>query len=505
MGYTGLHRIVRIKLSGMNTMDRFRLFHRIVTGSHLSSMDSVLACALDELSAGFSLEKACYLSAGAGGLKCLAARSGVGINLANPTAMLPLDLLQRVAKSGQPVQMRLPVIPMGSSGHSLKGVRMNRILALPVHRSNRLVGIGYFERRVSQPDLTKDDIELFDALLTDVDLLLENSQQHERNHYELANLRDQQLKSKIKMISQHPSMLRLIGQIAKVAAVPSTVLVLGESGTGKELVAQAIADLGDLKGTYLTLNCGGLEANILKSELFGHVKGSFTGAHRDRPGLLQRADDGILFLDEVGEMPMEMQVALLRTLERGEIQPVGGDRVLRVNTRVVAATHRDLPAMVAAGAFRNDLYQRLKGITLRIPPLRERKSDVPLLAYHFLRSFNQKLNLQFQGFSEGALNKLMQLDYRSGNVRELKHLIERAMVFEDDPHTITERYIGDEDQNETSQSGPTFEDRVADFSRQLLIQTIESCDGNRTAAMKRLALPRTTFYSLLNRYDITGD
>lgn len=485
-------------------MDRYRQFHKIVTGCNLSSIGSVLNTAMDHLITVFQVERAYYFSAGPGGIQCLAARSGAGADILNPGAEIPQDLLDMVAAKGTPVRMKMPILSSDSSPYgSINKARMGRILAIPVNRRKQMVGIGYFQRPSYQPDFQPEEMQLMGELLSDLEILLENSRLHERNAYELDQLRNRVETSKINMVSQHDSMLRLFNQISKVAKVPTTVLIHGESGTGKELVARAIYDLSNLKGPYISLNCGGVEASLMKSELFGHTRGSFTGAHKDRAGLFQQAEGGILFLDEVGEMPMDMQVALLRTLETGDIRPVGSDREIRVKTRVVAATHRGLKDMVAEGTFRNDLYQRLKGITLYLPPLRERRSDIPLLAIHFLRRFNEKLGQSYKGFTEAAMSRLMGLDFRAGNVRELAHLIERAMVFEDDTRYITDAHIGEGDPQALESFD--FEEKMAAYGKTLLLEVIEACGGNKTKAMKKLRLARTTFYSLLHRYGIQGE
>lgn len=447
---------------------------------------------------------ACYFSVGPKGIQCLAARSGAGADILNPTIEIPHELVQKVAANGASIKMKMPILSGDLSPYgSINKARMGRMLAIPITLGNVMVGVGYFQRPSYQPDFQQEEMTLMSELLSDMEVLLENSRLHERQAYELTQLRSHLDSVKINMVSKHPSMLRLFNQISKVAKVPTTVLIHGESGSGKELVARAIYDLSGLKGPYISLNCGGVEANLMKSELFGHRRGSFTGAHQDRAGLFQQAEGGILFLDEVGEMPMDMQVALLRTLETGDIRPVGLDREIRVNTRVVAATHRNLKEMVSDGHFRNDLYQRLKGITLHLPPLRERRSDIPLLAIHFLQKFNQKLNLSFKGFTEAAMAKLMGREFQAGNVRELAHLIERAMVFEDDPAYITDTFIGDGEQEPLDAFD--FEEKMAAYGKTLVLEVIDACGGNKSQAMKKLRLPRTTFYSLLHRYGIQGD
>ncbi len=243
--------------------------------------------------------------------------------------------------------------------------------------------------------------------------------------------------------------------------------------------------------------------------MFGYVKGSFTGANRNRQGLFKRAEGGILFMDEIGEMPMDMQISMLRALESGELLPVGADTPIQVNTRVIAATHREIKEMVKAGEFRNDLYQRLKGLTLEVPPLRKRREDIPLLCEHFRKKYNTRLDTDFRGFKQDAIKLLSEGDYQAGNVRELEHIIERAMVFEDHSDLITTTYLQVED--ETPLTVPpldlngidnTFEDYMNKFAVKVLNEAIKVSGGIKTRAMKKLGLSRSTFYGMLNRYGV---
>jgi DNA-binding NtrC family response regulator len=486
-------------------MDRFKVFHQILTGCDLTSIQSVMISMIDHLVLHYGLERGYYLSAAGGSLRSVAARTHLRADIANALPHIPQDVLQKVLQTRQPFAARMPILPrnLGTSS-SYGGVQIRTMLALPSLEANNLVGIAYFERKSGFPVFNQHEIGEIAAIIQDVELLINNSRKFEKSVYEIDNLKNEITLSKINMTSQHPVMLRLFKQIAKLARVPTTVLIHGESGTGKELVARAIYTLSELKGAFISMNCGGIEPNLMKSELFGHVKGSFTGAQKDRLGLFKKAEDGILFMDEIGEMPMDMQVAMLRALESGEILPVGADKPLQVNTRVIAATHRDLGEMVEAKIFRNDLYQRLKGITLVVPPLRERKSDIPLLAETFLRKYNQKFHLAYQGFTQEGMAALSARDWQEGNVRELQHTIEKAMVFEEDGEFLGPQYLAREfTPQQAGSSSHSFEERLNNFARSILLEAIDQADGNKTQAMKALDLPRTTFYSMLNRYGIS--
>ncbi|MCB1042675.1 MAG: sigma-54-dependent Fis family transcriptional regulator [Acidobacteria bacterium] len=488
-------------------IDRYRVFHLIVTQCDLSASDSILRSALHELMQALQADRGAYLAVGAGGLRCLQARTSAGADLQNVQESLPWEILQKIPSSRQHYSAKMPITPKGRNiGSSFSRFEIKNMLCVPTLSQGQVVGVGYLERSPQAPNFAPSEIKVVSEIFQDVELMLGNSWKYQRQSFEMDQMKGEIAMSKINMVSADAGMLRLFHQITKVAKVPSTVLIHGESGTGKELVARAIYNLSEGKGPYIAMNCGAIEQSLMKSELFGHLKGSFTGAHKDREGLFKKAEGGILFMDEVGEMAMDIQVALLRTLELGEIMPVGSDRPEVVRTRVIAATHRDLGGLVQERQFRNDLFQRLRGITLEVPPLRDRPSDIPLLAEHFVKLFNTKLGLNYKGFREESLALLKQREYRDGNVRELKHIIERAMVFEDDPDLIGPEFLSDNDPKLGASSGVAesleFEEQLNRYARQVIEVAITACGGNKTKAMKRLGLARTTFYSMLNKYGI---
>jgi two-component system response regulator AtoC len=233
------------------------------------------------------------------------------------------------------------------------------------------------------------------------------------------------------IVSKNEKMIKLFDIIRKVAPYKSTILITGESGTGKELVARAIHYSSDRgKMLFVPVNCGAIPENLLESELFGHVKGAFTDAIRTKKGLFEEADEGTIFLDEIGELPAQLQVKLLRVLQDGEIRRVGESKSIQVDVRIVAATVKDLFREVNEGRFREDLFYRLNVLHLNLPPLRERKEDISLLAQHFINKYNQILNKQVKEIDSKALEALMNYKW-SGNVRELENTIERAVVLTD--------------------------------------------------------------------------
>src|SRR6266545_6944865 len=261
------------------------------------------------------------------------------------------------------------------------------------------------------------------------DLLAERKRSEELEDRYALMLRELQAQAEGDFIlGQNSKMREIAEQIARVAPTPTTVLIRGESGTGKELVARAIHRSSHLRDKPLiTVNCTALTPTLMESELFGHRRGSFTGAIADKAGLFEKADGGTIFLDEIGDMPLEMQGKLLRVLQAGEVKPVGDVVTRKVRVRVIAATNRDLEKALAGSEFREDLFYRFNAFTVVLPPLRERSEDIPVLAYHFLRKAEAKVNKKVDRFSQDALDMLRRYSW-PGNLRELENIIERAVV-----------------------------------------------------------------------------
>ena len=235
------------------------------------------------------------------------------------------------------------------------------------------------------------------------------------------------------MVGQHPALLELLQKVEAVAGTDTTVLICGETGTGKELIAEAIHSHSARRGRPLVkINCAAIAAGLVESELFGHVKGAFTGALERRVGRFEVADGGTLLLDEVSELSLETQAKLLRVLQEQEFEPVGSNRTIRVNVRILAASNRDLEKAVHAGRFREDLFYRLNVLSLTVPPLRQRRTDVPQLAMFFLERYAKKFGRRIEGFAASTMERLMNYSW-PGNVRELQNVIERAMVLCQDP------------------------------------------------------------------------
>ncbi|HEX8708413.1 MAG TPA: sigma-54 dependent transcriptional regulator [Pyrinomonadaceae bacterium] len=309
-----------------------------------------------------------------------------------------------------------------------------------------------------------------------------------------------------------PAMIELYKEIARVAPSRSTVLIYGESGTGKELVARAIHRHSPRAARpFVAVNCGALTETLLEAELFGHVRGSFTGAVADRKGLWEEAEDGTLFLDEVGETSPSMQVKLLRALQEAEIRRVGASRTVKVNARVVAATNRELEKEVRAGAFREDLFYRLSVVTMLVPPLRERRSDIPLLAERFLLMASQSAGRRLH-FSTEALGMLAAYDW-PGNVRELENATEHAALHARGSEITAADLpvkIHSGELRSTQRRSPLaaiYADLVPldELERRYLIHVLEAVGGNRTRAAEILRIDRRTLYRMAERFGIKLD
>lgn len=291
------------------------------------------------------------------------------------------------------------------------------------------------------------------------------------------------------MVGQCQQMKNLCGVIKRVAPMPSTVLIEGESGTGKELAARAIHEMSGRSGSFVPVNCGAMTAELLESELFGHVKGAFTGAHLSRDGLFTYANGGTLFLDEIGEMPLSMQAHLLRALEERTIRPVGSNREVPVDVRIIAASNRDLEQEVRSGDFREDLYYRLNVLSLRIPALRERKEDIPLLVKHFVETLSAELGITPPQMGEADLVRLLDYDW-PGNVRELKNVIERCLLLNKSPSLCM---IGSEAVG--AQSAPFDPAKtllLEAIEKQHILKVLDLEGGNKSAAARVLGISRKT-------------
>jgi DNA-binding NtrC family response regulator len=328
-------------------------------------------------------------------------------------------------------------------------------------------------------------------------------------------LLQKQLKTKYRfknLIGDSDLMQQVFQFIEKIAATSSTVLICGESGTGKELVAKAIHYNSDRKDEpMIPVNCGAIPEDLLESELFGYEKGAFTGAIKTRIGRFELADRGTIFLDEIGDMSPGLQVKILRVLQEHEFERVGGVKSIKVDIRIVAATHRDLEKAVKQGVFREDLYYRLNVIPITIPPLRERTSDIPLLTHHFMKKFNRGKKQNIKGVSQESMNTLLRYHW-PGNVRELENIIERMVILKGEgiieKEDLPEKLLGAEWSDgipslEIPESGISFNTAVSEFEKELMLRALNKTNWIKNRAAKLLQLKRTTLIEKMKKIQLT--
>ena len=362
-----------------------------------------------------------------------------------------------------------PVVMMSGQAHIEMAVR-----------ATKLGAVDFLEKPISTEKL----------LLT-----VENVVRLQRLESENRQLRQRLGKHEIVWIGE--GMRKIMAQVQRVAASESRVCILGETGTGKELVARTIHEMSPrASGPFVTLNCAAVPAELIESELFGHEKGSFTGAAARHIGKFEQAEGGTIFLDEIGDMPLTMQAKLLRVLEEGEVERVGGDKPISVNVRVVVATHRDLEALVREGKFRQDLFHRVYVFPLTLPPLRERREDIPGLVEHFARQVCQQNNWKAIPFSADAIDALQEHSW-PGNVRELRNVVERLMLLATqdrvDLETVRSALPQSIQLPTNAASGP-LGDRVQAFERDVILQELKRSNYHVTNAAKALGLERSHLY-----------
>lgn len=316
-----------------------------------------------------------------------------------------------------------------------------------------------------------------------------------------------------KIITASPAMLDIIDSLKRLANFNSTILVTGESGTGKEILARAIhKNSGRGKGPFIPINCGAIPENLIESELFGHTKGAFTDAVKERKGLFQEAHGGTLFLDEIGELPLHLQVKLLRVLQERSFRPVGGSELIDVDIRLIAATHRNLESDVSAGKFREDLFYRLNVVGVHIPPLRERIEDIEVLAKHFLKKFNRKFGSSVTKIEEPAWKALLAYTWK-GNVRELENCIERAVILAETDSVSLEllppkirNAATEEDSKSLLEAIPdenlSIKERSKALEIDLIKKALQQTQGNRTHAAKLLEISHRALLYKIKEYNL---
>jgi len=367
----------------------------------------------------------------------------------------------------------------------------------------RRLGVIYLDTNDPESVFDKDHLQLVSAISAITSVAIENAR-----HIEWLVSENQRLIADFgiehNMVGESTPVREVLQFISKVAPTDATVLISGESGTGKELAARAIHQNSKRAGKpFMAVNCAALAESLLESELFGHEKGSFTGALAQKKGRLEIADGGTVFLDEIGELSPALQVKLLRVLQEREFERVGGTRTIKVDIRLVTATNKNLEEAVNDGTFRQDLYYRLNVVSLEMPPLRERQEDIPLLANYFAAKYGEKCNRRITGISTEAQARLLNYEW-PGNVRELENAIERAVVLGTTEHILLEDLPDSVLESESPAAAPAnkYHDAVAQTKKQIILNAMQQAKGNFTEAAKVLGVHPNYLHRLIRNLNL---
>jgi len=413
-------------------------------------------------------------------------------------------IVQQVLRDGVALLANDGVSEWTQATDSLISTGAHSVMCVPLLLLNRKLGVLYLDTTFPRDQFNNDHLKLVTAISGIAAVAIENARQ-----FEWLETENERLLSDVNvehnMIGEAPVMQRVYHFISKVAPTDATVLISGESGTGKELAARAIhRNSKRAQKSFMAVNCAALNESLLESELFGHEKGSFTGALAQKKGRLEIADGGTIFLDEIGELTPPLQVKLLRVLQEREFERVGGTVTIKVDLRVIAATNKNLEEAIEAGEFRQDLYYRLNVVSLEMPPLRDRREDIMLLANYFADKYGTRCNRKLKGFSPEARACLTSYDW-PGNVRELENAVERAVVLgttdqilaEDLPEALLER--------EGTVAAPTnYHVAVAQTKKQIILDAIDQASGNFAAAAKLLGVHPTYLQRLVRNLNLTA-
>ncbi len=402
---------------------------------------------------------------------------------------------------------------------SLMAASVRSTIAVPLWHGDEILGVIQVDNRDAPGMLKGKDLDIVLIVAEQASLAVNNARlikrlrvAEERLRQENLFLKDREAQRRsggqqVTIIGDSDAMKALLVQLDKVVDTNVTVLIEGDTGTGKELVASALHYRSRRRGNlFVAQNCAALAENLLESELFGHKKGSFTGAHEDKKGLFELADGSTLFLDEITEAPMSIQSKLLRALQEGEIRPVGATEPRMVNVRVVAATNRNLEREVEAGRFREDLYYRLKVFPLRVPALRERRTDIPLLVQHFLERYSAEIGKAVAGVSAEAMNLLMAYDW-PGNVRELQNEVQRMVIQVDGGSFVTPELLsprmrhGEDIVAKSGATQGTLKDKMNAVEKYILFEALREHGGNKTNTAKSLGITREGLHKKLRQYE----
>ncbi|MFA4984945.1 MAG: sigma 54-interacting transcriptional regulator [Candidatus Brocadiia bacterium] len=437
----------------------------------------------------------------------LAFDSGSGEFVCATKSSVPKSVVEAACAKGEGVLIRDPNSDARFRNRaSILRHEIVTVIATPFGSTGQAEGVLYAHRMEPALSFSESDLKLLFALSLPVKSAFASIEQGEIKAFE--ERRRNSGGGEYEIVGNHPSIEQVRKMISKLAVFDTSVLISGETGSGKELVARGLHNLSHRAShIFEAVNCAAISESLVESELFGHEKGAFTGAEDSRPGAFEVADEGTLFLDEAAELTPKIQAKLLRVLENGEIKRVGGNKIRRVNVRVISATNKNLKDLVDAGTFRADLFFRLNVTNIPVPPLRERRDDIPVLANHFLSSLSARMGRKRMRWSQSALSALEAYDW-PGNVRELRNLVERALILSESEE------IGAHDlpispnkgsvpvAEETALPGPPEAVTLEDVERAHILAVLQRADGNKSLAAQLLGIDRSTLYSKLKQYGI---
>jgi len=431
-------------------------------------------------------------------------------DIENPKFEISRSLIERVRTEGRGF-WSVNVLDDPGVGHrqSVQRLGILSVICQPLRRQEEIFGLMYLDNRSAEGVFDQEAAELVAMFSDFISLAAHNALERRRLNERIAGLTER-LKGREgfdRIVGQDPALLRALDMVARVASSEATVLIRGESGTGKELIARALHHQSHRReGPFVAVNCGALPENLLESELFGHVRGSFTGAVRDNPGWFGRARGGTLFLDEVVELSPGLQAKLLRVLESGKVAPVGSTRSRPADVRLVAATHQDLETLVRRGEVRQDFLYRINVLEVRVPPLRQRRGDLPLLIRHFLTALAEEHGREEKRLSPTAEALLTAHDW-PGNVRELKNALQRAVLLAEgvllEPRHLPDSLRSGPEAESAEARFKTAKRRVVErFERDYLSRCLEASRGNIRQAARLADLHYKNFYEKMKKYDI---
>ncbi len=383
------------------------------------------------------------------------------------------------------------------------GFETKSIACVPMKVDDEIIGVVEIIDKEDGGSILDEDMKTLTAFAGLASMAIRNAKKIQNVERENRDLREE-LQGRYAIVGESPSLQKVISDAFKVANSKTSTLILGESGTGKELLARLIHSAGPRKNrAMVTLNCAALPESLMEAELFGYEKGAFTGAVDRKAGKIEAADGGSLFLDEIGEMSPGMQAKLLRVLQEGIFYRVGGNVPISVDIRIISATNRDIDRDVTDGNFREDLFYRLDVVRIRVPPLRERREDIPLIARHYLDLFKRERGLHDMTISQAAMDQMLQYEW-PGNVRELRNAVERAVVMGNDKEVLPEDLPIGSPRHEPAlpAAGIPLKEAVDRFKKQLIVANLRRTGGNRAQASKILGIQRTYLSRLISRYGI---